>query len=1082
MDCIRCRADVPADARFCPTCGAPQSRLCGNCNVANATSDRFCKGCGRALDVTAEAERRILTIVFCDLVGSVELSAQLDPEDLRELMRAYQQVCEDAIGRFDGHVAQYLGDGVLAYFGYPAAHEDDARRAVLASMEIVQALEPLAAQWRDKRGVELRLRIGVHSGPTVVGEMGRGAGGLPLASGETPNVAARCQALAEPGTVLISGATHTLVRGYFHFERLAAATIKGIERPLPLYRVLSATGALSRLAAAADTDLLPFVGRDAALHAILEHWSTVEQGHGRVVLLRGEAGIGKSRLLQVVQDHVVGQGARHLQAQCSPYHRASAFAPVIAVLESELGLGKGLEASQRADALRAGLDGVKTVDRAETLALISNLLSIDVPGVQQPIGSPQRLRRRTIETLAEYTIALARTTPTLFVFEDLHWADPSTLEFLDELIARASEAPLLLAASSRLDYTPLLKQAEGPAELTLGALDEASARAIVHNAARGQSLPEIVVQRVLVRAEGNPLYLEEITRVVVDAGARADTVIPATVQESLLARIDGLGPAKPIAQLAAAIGRRFSYELLRSMAGVPPAGLNKALDRMVIEEVLIQQGTVPAAQFLFKHALLQDAAYQSLLRVRRREIHAMIARVLADRFPETCEMQPELPARHYTEAELPREAIPLWRQAGERAVARSALVEAASHFASALQLLRALPMDAERAQAELGTLLALGAVLIATKGYSDPQVEQTYGQARELCAAIGDTPQLVPALIGLFGYYMTRADLKVARPLAEQTLAFAQGSDREDSSISHLAYLMHGFAMYQGGAVESARHSFTESARHYRPNRDRANTVAFGQETGMIAQVYLAITLAVSGDSALALHHAQQASAIASEARHPYTSAFCAGARCNLAQLMGDLEATSLHAQYGVDLAREQGFPMWHAFCSVYEGWCAAKRDPGSAVALGHIREGLMMYSAMGMRFYTAYLMGLLATALSGGGQLIEARAMIDEALAYETARDERVFLSDLHRRRAEIRHLLAEPDAQVRDDLRHAVEVARSQQAGLWELRALTSLVALGGDADVYAPACAQLAAVVQRLQPLGDNARLRAAAALLA
>jgi len=1029
LNCVRCSADVPADARFCPACGAPQRR--------------------------SEAERRSLSVVFCDLVGSVALSTQLDPEDLRDLIRAYQQVCERAVARFEGHVAQYLGDGVLAYFGYPVAHEDDARRAVHASLEIVTGLQGVAAQWKRERGIELRLRIGVHSGPAVVGEMGgsgAGAQQAPLATGETPNIAARVQSLAEPGTVLISAATHALVRGYFRCERIADAQVKGVDQPLALHRVLGVTGAASRLAAAGEEGLLPFVGRGSVVDGLLARWGAVEAGRGQVVLLRGDAGIGKSRLLRTLRERIGGDLVRHLEAQCSPYHQSSAFAPIIEMIQRALDIGPHLAADERLAALRAGLSQVVTGEPEETLALIAGLMSIELPAAAPADTTPQRQRRRTIETLAELVVVSSRRVPTLLAFEDLHWADPSTLEFLDELLAHVPATPLLLVLTSRPEFAaPWVQPQRGISELMLDALPDEVAGAIVANAARGHALPARLLQRVLARAEGNPLYLEEITRVVVDAAlpagadeaSMADTLIPATVQESLAARIDRLGPAKPIAQLAAALGRRFSYELLQAMAALPPPGLHDALARLVSEDLLVQHGTPPQAQFTFKHALLQDAAYGSLLRSRRQEIHGNVAQTLLERFPETCEAQPELPAQHYSEAGRTQEAIALWRKAAERAVARSSQAEAAAHLSRALELVRTLPLGAERVQAELTLLITLGPILMAIRGYADPKVEQTYRQARELCAAIGDTPQIVPVLFGLWAFYVVRGDLRIALGLVEQLLRLVRGSG--DSGVELEAHLVHGTTLHFLAELEGARRAFESAIALYRPAEHRIHAQVFGQEPGAASHIYLAQTLAVMGEREAAAGHVLAADSIVQETSHSHTTAYCGWYQALLLRWEGDASGVHAAALRGIALSQEQGFPIWQAGGDILAGWAGVELGHDAEAALAQLRAGIDWCRSSGTELYMPYCMSLLASALAKLGRLDEARAQIDAAVAREAGGEQRISLAELYRLQAEIMQRQGAPQAEVRETLQRAIELATTQRATLWEQRARASLTRLG-------------------------------------
>lgn len=1064
MHCPRCRAAVPFDARFCPACGAPQWRSCAHCGASNQPGDRFCKGCGKPLSEAAgpapggleceaarDAERRNLTVMFCDLVGSVALSTELDAEDLRDLIRAYQQTCASAIARYDGHIAQYLGDGVLAYFGYPAAHEDDARRAVHAALETVDGLAPLAARWRREAGVTLRVRIGVHSGQAVVGEMGAAGHSQMLATGETPNIAARIQSLAEPNTIVISEATQNLVRGYFRLDPLVRRPVEGIGHPLSLFRVIGRTGASTRLAAVGEESLLPFVGRGALIDELQQRWSSALSGHGHAVMLQGEPGMGKSRVLRALRERLALPPSAVVELQCSPYQQSSAFAPLIETMERAFGLVREHSAAERGAALAAALAVVPSSNPPETLTLLSDLLSVErPPGHADLQMTPQAQRRRTIELLMELLLQRAGRQPLLLVVEDMHWADPSTLDVIDEIVQRAPQAALLVVMTHRPEFVPAWARAAGVAQFSLGALEDEAAAVIVRNVNGGRPLPAGLLQLVLARAEGNPLYLEEITRVVLDAGALhdepldAERAIPATVQESLAARIDRLGPAKPIAQLAAALGRQFSYELLRVMADMVPTGLEHALEQLVHENLLVQQGTPPKADYSFKHALLRDAAYQSLLRSRRREIHATIARTLVERFPQTCEAQPEVPARHYTEAGESAEAIALWRKAGERAMARSAQAEAAAHFGQALALVRKLPAGPERTQAELGLLMTLGPLQMATRGYADPSVAQTYREAREICNAIGEAPQLVPVLFGLWAYHVVGGDLRIALYLGDQILRQLQDAG-DDGGLLLEAQVVRGVTQYFRGEFDDAISTLRAGIALYDPAQHRAHAQVFGQEPGMALHVYLAKALAAAGDGAGAAEHAREAAHIAEETGHFHTSGFCMTYEMVVHVMAGDAVAVAPLAARCATLARQQCFPIWEAASELLGGWAAVALGDG-ATGLQRMRDGLSRWRATGTTLYAPYWSGLLAEALAGQGQIDEASLLIDAAVAEEEGGEERVSLAELWRLRAALalqRHGRA-AEAAARADLAQAMALAREQGAGLWLRRAEATLAAL--------------------------------------
>ena len=1084
MNCIRCRTRIAEDSRFCPACGTKQELPCQACGASNFVGHRFCSGCGvepwaavgagtdaAAPPRAAPAERRSLTVVFCDLVGSVALSAQLDAEDMRDLLRAYHGLCAEAVARLDGHVAQYLGDGVLVYFGYPTAHEDDARRAVHAALDILAGLQPLCEWWQREKQVEVRLRIGVHSGTAVVGEVGSGTEHSALATGETPNLAARMQTLAEPGTIAISAATEALVRGYFRLQPLGQQMIRGRDDRMAAYRVLGATDAQSRLAAAGEDGLLPFVGRGSAVDLLLSRWALVQQGRGHALLLRGEAGIGKSRLLQTLrlqafQAEGQNQPAQYAEAQCSPYQQGSAFGPVIALLEKGFGLRRQHSAAQRTQALVAGLQALGLDAQPEATPLLAALLDVTPPPGLAPLQlTPQRQRRSTIDTLVQVVLAQARKGPLLLAVEDLHWADPSTLELLAELAAELSapgaSAQLMLALTCRPEFNAAFGDSAEVHEIELDALPDEAARRVVANVVANVSqgrtlpnaLPEALLKNVLDRAAGNPLYLEEITKVMLDAAASgtAADAIPATVQESLLARVDRLGPAKATAQLAAALGRQFSAELLQAVSDLPAPELDRALQRLVQEEFVLArrsggedagQAAHPVTHYTFKHALLQDAAYGSLLRSSRREMHALIARTLTERFEPLCAAQPELVAHHCTEGGQVVDAIRHWRLAADKALTRSAQAEAGSHLQRALDLVRTLPLGPERVQGELGLLITLGPLLMATRGYADAGVELTYRQAREICAQIGDTPQIVPVLFGLWAYYVVRADLKIARDLTEQLWRLVEHGG--DDGMKLEVQLALGTTMYFQGEFAHARQKLETAAGLYDPALHRVHAQIFGQEPGAATHIYLAQTLALMGEAALSAQHAATALRLAEEAAHDQTTAYVLTYSALLQLWAGDTAAASATAQRGGALAREQGFPIWQVGCDSFGGSADIARGLHSADTLARMQAAADTAAGGLAELYAPYLFGLAADAQHLMGQLDDARTQIDTAVLREAGSEQRVTLAELHRLRAIVMLTQGEPLPAVRDELQRAIDLAVAQGAGLWAQRARASLAQL--------------------------------------
>ncbi len=709
-----------------------------------------------------EAERRQLTVLFCDLVDSTRLASQLDPEDLREVIQAYQATCAQVIQRFEGHIAQYLGDGVLVYFGYPQAHEDDAQRAARTGLGIVEAMGRLNARLQSEKEIRLAVRVGIHTGLVVVGEMGGAGRREPLALGETLHVAARLQGLATPDTVVISTTTYQLIHGYVACQDLGSHPLKGIATPAAVYRVLHPNPAHSRLDVAASRGLTPLVGRDAEVALLRERWAQVKDGRGQVVLLSGEAGIGKSRLVQVLKAQVADQPHVRWECRCSAYSQNSALSPVIELFQRMLQWTNEDAPDDKLRKLEAAL-APYPVSLPEVVPWFASLLSLPLPDRYPPLSlPPERQKQKTLEAVLRVLQALAARQPVLFIVEDLHWGDPSTLELLSLLIDQGPTARILTLLLFRPEFRPPWGFRAHVTPLTLVRLPQHQTEVMVERVAGGKALPAEVVEQVVAKTDGVPLFVEELTKMVLESGLlreRAERheltgplpplAIPTTLHDSLMARLDRLAAVKGLAQLGATLGREFSYTLLQAVSSLEEATVQQALARLVEAELLYQRGVPPQATYLFKHALIQEVAYQSLLKSTRQQYHQRIAQVLVERFADIQGTQPELLAHHYTEAGLREEAVGCWLRAGRRASERAAYVEAIAHLTKGLELLATLPDSPARRRQELALQTSLGPALIATQGFTAPELGQVYARARELCQAGAATRQRCRVLWGL---------------------------------------------------------------------------------------------------------------------------------------------------------------------------------------------------------------------------------------------------------------------------------------------------------------------------------------------
>ena len=643
---------------------------------------------------TPEAERRHLTVMFCDLVDSTQLSRQLDPEDYRAVVRAYQEAAAAVIQRFDGYMAQYLGDGLLVYFGYPHAHEDEAQRAVQASLELVEAMAPLNTRLEPQYGVRVAVRIGLHTGLVVIGEMGGGNRQEQLAMGDTPNIAARLQGLAAPNTVVLSAVTARLVHEAFVLEERGLHHFKGVAEPMAVFRVLGPQESPGDEEEAGPARVPFLVGRDEEVGLLRRRWEQSKAGLGQVVLLSGEAGIGKSTLVQTLREHVGREGCARLTFRCSPYHTNSALYPVIAHLQRLL----RWERDEAPEARLAKLERLLDASRqplAEVVPLLAALLAVPLPeGSYAALTlTPQQQRQQTLDTLVAWLLAQAERQPVLAVYEDLHWADPSTLELLGALLEQAPTVPMLTVLTFRPVFVPPWPSRSHLTPITLNRLERPQVEALITHLAGGKALPAEVVAHIVAKTDGVPLFVEELTKMLLESDLlREDTqhyaltgpltavTIPATLQDSLMARLDRLGAARDVAQLGAVVGREFAYDVLQALAPLDETTLQARLAQLVEAELLYQRGRPPRARYVFKHALIQDAAYASLLKSTRQQVHQQIAQVFEARFPALVETQPELVAQHYTAAGCTEQAVVYWQRAGQQASDRSANLEAISHL------------------------------------------------------------------------------------------------------------------------------------------------------------------------------------------------------------------------------------------------------------------------------------------------------------------------------------------------------------------------------------------------------------------
>jgi class 3 adenylate cyclase/predicted ATPase len=1031
------------------------------------------------------AERRQLTVLFCDLVGSTALAARLDPEDLREVMRAYHAACAEVIGRFEGHVAKFLGDGVLAYFGWPQAHEDDAERAVRAGLQLVETIAGLQAH----ADVGLQARIGIATGQAVVGDLvGEGASREEAVVGEMPNLAARLQALAAPSWVVISQATRRLVGGLFEVDDLGPRRLKGFPEPLAAFRVAGEGRADGRFEARQTAGLTPLVGRDEELGLLLRRWEQAKGGEGQIVLLSGEPGIGKSRLLAAAQERLRDEPHAHLRYFCSTHRQDSPLHPVLAQLERAAGFARGDSPEVRLEKLEALL--ALASPHTEEVALLAELLSLPLGGryISPPL-SPQGKRERTFVALLHQIERLSDHDPVLMVFEDVHWIDPSSRELLDLAVERLVRLRVLLLVTFRPEFEPPWTDRPCVTALALSRLGRWEAALLAQQVASGAEMPAGLVNEIVERTDGVPLFVEELTKAVLEVGPAgtlavappAALAVPATLHDSLMARLDRLGPtAREAAQLGAVIGREFSHQLLAAVAGLDDSELASALDQLAGAGLVFRRETGPETGYLFKHALVRDAAYGTLLRDRRRRLHTITARTLEEQFPELVEAAPEVLAHHLTEASEVERALRYWLEAGQRAAQRSADREAVSHLRRGLELLAGLPASTERDRAELDIQLALGTPLIALSGWSGPQVAAAYERAGALCERLGDDVRLAPALFGLASNRVVRGETRTALHLAERCRAAAER--RRDPVDRLLAHRATGAALMQLGALREARIEFEAIPPLYDPERDRGLAARCVTDPRASALSFLALVLWMMGYPDQARRTAGEASRCAAELGHANTTGhiLCHGGGGELAQFLRDVPATGCYAEAVIALAAEHDMPMWRGYGLVLRGWVLAEEGhPGDGVPL--VRQGIGELDALGTVFHRSHHIGILAGIHARLGDPAAGLGVLGVARGEVMPTEVQLFEAEIQRLAGELRRLVGTYEAEAEACLAEALAVARRQEAKSFELRAATSLARLWRDQGRRAEAHNLLAPVYGWFTEGFDTADLMEAKGLL-
>jgi class 3 adenylate cyclase/tetratricopeptide (TPR) repeat protein len=996
-----------------------------------------------------DAERRQVTVMFSDLVGSTALSARMDPEDLREVISAYQNCVAETVHRFDGFVAKYMGDGVLVYFGYPQAHEDDAERAVRAGLELIAAVTGL------KTRASLQTRVGIATGLVVVGDLiGSGEAQERGIVGETPNLAARLQAIAEPNSVVVAERTRKLLGNLFELEDLEARDLKGLAGLTRSWAVLRRSAIESRFEAL-RSGATPLVGRAEEFELLLRRWQQVKSGEGRVVVLTGEPGIGKSRMTAALQGHLQLDPHARLRQFCSPHHQSTPLHPWIGQFERAAGLTRDDTAEEKLTKLEAVL--AQSNAPPEEIGFIAALLSIpNAARYPLPELSPQKRKENTLTALLAHMERLAARQPVLVVYEDVHWIDPTTLELLTLAIERVQHLPVLLLVTARPEFTPPWPDYAHVTHVALGRIGRVEGTSLIAQVTGGKALPSEVLQQILARTDGIPLFIEELTKAVVESGVLTDAgdrytvagplpalAIPTSLNASLLARLDRLAPVREVAQIGAALGRQFSHALISAVAPMPQPQLDEALAQLLQAELIFRRGTPPDAQYTFKHALVQDTAYGTLLRERRQQLHGRIAAALEQQFPEIAETQPEQLARHCAEAGFVEKAVGYCLKAGQQAIARGTMIEAVAQLRKGLDILAGLPNGTARQQQELDLQIALGHALDVTKGLAAFEPGEAYARARQLCEQLDRPAQLGLVLYGQFLSRVVRGELEQAEHHAEEMRHL--GSTRNDVMWKCFGSQLSGNICFYLGKFTDVR-AYLENALSlwdpvYRGSAPTAEDPYVG------AMIHLSRAL-------ICLGHLDQARLLRDEALaeaqrlSPFMRAFV------LRQAWyGDwaIEGTKsaqtvlVSANEVVAVSSEQGFRDPLAIGNIMHGWCLASLGQ-AAEGIPLLLEGLTTCRAAGRTLMIPFFLMALAEAYGMAAQPQEGLDQLAEAAKLVETTQERWAEAEIHRLRGTL--LLSMNERAVAENsYRRALDVAQRQSAKLWELRAALDLARLWRD-----------------------------------
>ncbi len=1095
MKCPKCQSDNREGVKFCEECGAKMEILCPSCGAFIPIGKKFCGECGQELTIPSESppkelsfdeklariqrylpegltekilsqrkriegERKQVTVMFCDMVGFTALSERIGPEEAYAIMDQVYEILIHKVHDYEGTVNEMTGDGIMALFGAPIAREDAPQRAIRSAYSIHREMTRFSEKMKQENESmpPIKMRIGIHTGPVVVGTLGNDLRVEFKAVGDTVNLASRMEGLADPGATYVSEETFRLTEGFFRFEALGKKEMKGKEEPVPVYRVIAPSTRRTRFDVSAERGLTPLVGRQLERELLLDGFARAKAGRGQAFSIIAEAGVGKSRLLYEFRKSVINENVTFLEGKCLSYSRGVAYQPVVDILKSNFDIRERDGDSEIREKVTKGLKLLGT-DELSTLPYLLEVLSVKDSGIEKMPMSLEARKDRIIEALKRIVLKGAEIRLLIMAIEDLHWIDKSSEEFFRDLLDSISGARVLLIFTYRPGFVHTWGGRSYHSQVNLNRLSNRESLAMVAHLFGTEDIDRELEELIIEKTEGVPFFIEEFVKSLKDLrmiGKKNNKyylvreiqgmAIPSTIQDVVMARVDSLPEgAKELLKTGSVIEREFGYKLIKEVTGLPEPQLLSHLSILKDSELLYERGIYPQSSYIFKHALIQDTAYQSLLKGTRQKYHKKIAWVLEQRFPETAEMQPELLGRHFTEAGLVKQAIPYWQKAGKVAIRRSANVEAIGHLTRGLELLRTLPDTPERMEQKLELLIAMGGPLIATKGCAAQEVEQVYARALELCQQMGETPQLFPALRGLWNYFLQRGKLQRAHELGKQLLSLAW---REQiPSLLLGAHRALGTTLYFQGNFAQALEHLEQGTALYAPQQHHSLAFLYGEDPGLVCQLYAAWTLWHLGYPDQALKKVKKALNLAQELSHPHSLAFALNWTASVHQLRREGKAAKERSEAAITISTEQGFSERLIMGTICRGWALAERGQLEE-GIAQMRQGIADWQAIRGELALPMHLSMLAEACGKARQVKQGLNSVAEALAEVNETGERSFEGELYRLKGELlrkelpdKRKRAEIETEVEACFLRALEITRHQRAKSFELRATVSL-----------------------------------------